>query len=87
MIDLDDRPGLRTVDWLMRDGLVERRIEAFAGIERFGAPGESFDPALHEAVAQQPFDGVVAGEIVDVYQGGYRLGGTVIRPARVLVAA
>jgi molecular chaperone GrpE len=70
--------------------LVHRELIAAlerAGIERYGEAGEGFDPALHEAVAHQPVDGADAGSIVEVYQAGYRLGGAVIRPARVLVAA
>ncbi len=58
-----------------------------AGIERYSPEGEQFDPTLHEAVAQQPVEGAEAGVVVEVYQAGYRLsGGTLIRPARVLVA-
>jgi molecular chaperone GrpE len=56
------------------------------GIEAFSPQGEPFDPALHEAMAQRPVDGVEAGTIVEVYQPGYRLGESVIRPARVVVA-
>jgi molecular chaperone GrpE len=70
--------------------LVERELYAAlerAAVERYGAPGERFDPALHEAVAQQPADGFAAGVIVEVYQPGYLLAGSVVRPARVLVAA
>jgi molecular chaperone GrpE len=58
-----------------------------AGVERFSPDGERFDPEHHEAVAQQPVEGAEAGTIVEVYQRGYRLGDSVIRPARVLVAA
>jgi molecular chaperone GrpE len=57
-----------------------------AGVERFSPEGERFDPERHEAVAQQPVEGAEAGTIVEVYQRGYRLGDSVIRPARVLVA-
>jgi molecular chaperone GrpE len=57
-----------------------------AGVERFCTAGDRFDPEQHEAVAQQPFEGVEPGTIVEVYQLGYRLGDSVIRPARVLVA-
>ena len=59
------------------------------GIESFGAVGDTFDPALHEAVATapQPPEGADSGSVVEVYQPGYRLGASVIRPARVLVAA
>ena len=62
---------------------------ARVGIESFSPVGETFDPALHEAVAttDQPVDGAASGTVVEVYQTGYRLGASVIRPARVLVAA
>lgn len=57
------------------------------GIESFSPVGELFDPAEHEAMAQQPVDGAASGHVAEVYQPGYRMGGEVIRPARVLVAA
>ncbi len=56
------------------------------GIESFDPVGEPFDPQFHEAVAQQPVDGTPAGIVVEVFQRGYRLGETVVRPARVVVA-
>jgi molecular chaperone GrpE len=57
-----------------------------AGIEVFSPDGEQFDPTLHEAVAQQPFEGATPGTVVEVFQRGYRIGETVVRPARVVVA-
>ena len=57
-----------------------------AGIERYSPEGEPFDPQLHEAVAQQPVDGFAPGTVVEVFQRGYRIGDTVVRPARVVVA-
>jgi len=59
---------------------------ARVGIEPFSPEGEPFDPAWHEAVAQQPVEGAQPGTVVEVYQCGYRLGESVLRPARVLVA-
>lgn len=58
-----------------------------AGIERFSPQGEKFDPTEHEAMVQQPVEGAESGTVVEVYQSGYRLGGTILRPARVVVAA
>jgi molecular chaperone GrpE len=58
-----------------------------AGIEPFSPVGEQFDPQHHEAVAQAGVEGAAPGTVVEVYQQGYRLGETVLRPARVLVAA
>jgi molecular chaperone GrpE len=62
---------------------------ARAGIESFTPIGEPFDPSLHEAVATSDCsaDGTASGTVVEVYQPGYRLGPSVIRPARVVVAA
>ncbi|HEY5287541.1 MAG TPA: nucleotide exchange factor GrpE [Solirubrobacteraceae bacterium] len=57
------------------------------GIEAFSPLGEAFDPNLHEAVAQQPVEGATSGAVAEVFQNGYRMGETIIRPARVLVAA
>jgi molecular chaperone GrpE len=57
------------------------------GIEAFSPKGEVFDPNHHEAMVSQPVEGAESGTVVEVYQQGYRLNGTVIRPARVVVAA
>jgi molecular chaperone GrpE len=57
------------------------------GIEPFSPEGEPFDPSEHEAMSQQPVDGVEAGTVASVYQQGYRIDGSVLRPARVVVAA
>ena len=60
---------------------------ARVGIEPFSPVGEPFDPQYHEAVAQHQVPGTEPGTVVEVYQRGYRLGDTVLRPARVLVSA
>jgi molecular chaperone GrpE len=57
------------------------------GVEAYSPEGETFDPQCHEAMAQQPVEGTEPGTVVEVYQAGYRLGETVIRPARVVVSA
>jgi molecular chaperone GrpE len=62
---------------------------ARSGVESYSPLGEEFDPTVHEAVATlpQPPGGAASGTVVEVYQQGYRLGSSVIRPARVVVAA
>src|SRR5919112_5090509 len=57
------------------------------GIEGYAPKGEPFDPTQHEAMAQQPVEGAQSGTVVEVYQPGYRLNDTILRPARVVVAA
>jgi molecular chaperone GrpE len=60
---------------------------ARVGIESFSPAGERFDPEQHEAIVQRPVEGAEPGSVAEVYQAGYRLNGTIIRPARVVVAA
>ena len=56
-------------------------------VEEIPAEGQPFDPNLHAAVGQAPAtDEAPSGQIVQVYQKGYRLDGRVIRHAAVVVA-
>lgn len=51
------------------------------------ARGEKFDPNLHQAMMEQPAEGVEPGAVVQVMQAGYDLMGRIVRPALVVVAA
>jgi molecular chaperone GrpE len=75
--------GVRLVRAELSAALARARIESYSPV------GEPFDPALHEAMAtaEQPPDGHPSGTVVEVYQPGYRIGTSIIRPARVVVAA
>jgi molecular chaperone GrpE len=59
-------------------------VLANAGIESFSPAGEAFDPDQHEAMLTKPGK---EGEVLEVFQKGYRLNGQVLRPARVVVGA
>ena len=56
------------------------------GIEAFSPEGQPFDPTEQEAMAQRPVEGAEPGTVIEVYQRGYRINGSVLRPARVVVA-
>jgi len=57
------------------------------GVEEIVAHAAAFDPEVHEAVAQHPTEEHAEGTVVHVAEKGYRIGDTVIRPAKVVVAA
>src|SRR5436190_11378448 len=57
---------------------------ANAGIESFEPTGEQFDPDQHEAMMTKPG---APGQVLEVFQKGYRLNGQVLRPARVVVGS
>lgn len=57
------------------------------GVSRIAPePGAEFDPHSHQAVAQADAEGVESGRVAATFQTGYRLGGRVLRPAKVSVA-
>ncbi|OEJ97796.1 nucleotide exchange factor GrpE [Streptomyces thermolilacinus SPC6] len=67
---------------------VARQLEdelAALGLAAFGAPGEPFDPRVHEAVAYRVSDGVERPVCAEVVRPGYRVGGQLLRPADVVV--
>ena len=77
--DLDEGPFAAIAD----------KLEATLGKlgwSSFGAAGEPFDPAIHEALASQPSSDVTAPTVLQVVQPGHRIGDRVLRAARVLVA-
>ncbi len=56
------------------------------GLERYGEPGEPFDPTVHEAIALVSSAEVSVPTATAVHQPGYRFAGRVVRPAVVSVA-
>jgi molecular chaperone GrpE len=56
------------------------------GVEPFGAEGDTFDPNMHSAMMMVDDENHKEGEIVTVFQKGYRKGDKIIRYAMVTVA-
>ena len=82
-------PELADHPWVQGLFLVARRLTTLfeqLGVRQIGAPGESFDPRSHEAIATETRADVPEGTIVQVAQPGYALGERVVRPAQVSVA-
>ncbi len=76
---------------LAADGvtLVQKQAEDVMGklkVTEIPALGETFDPALHEAVMHIEDEGKGTGEIVEVFLKGYKVGDKVLRHSVVKVA-
>ncbi len=57
------------------------------GIERIEAVGQPFDPELHEALSHEPSDEFGKDTVSKELEAGYRMGDTVVRPAKVQVSS
>lgn len=57
------------------------------GVEEIDAKGKAFDPYLHEAFAKEETDEFEDNTVMDVFQKGFLFHGSLLRPAKVKVAA
>ncbi len=55
------------------------------GVQAFGETGEAFNPEMHQAISQQPAEGIESNCVSVVLQKGYKLNDRVIRDAMVIV--
>ena len=89
-------PVLDDLDRARQHGELEGGFKAVAealegvvgklGLQRFGEPGEPFDPTVHEALTHTYASDVEGPTAVAILQPGYRMGVRIVRPARVAVA-
>ncbi len=56
------------------------------GLEQISTEGAMFDPNLHEAITQVPWEGKPEGTVLAETTKGYLLNGRLLRPAQVTVA-
>ncbi len=62
-----------------------RGAVAKLGVVPFGEKGEPFDPHQHDAIFQRESADVERATVSDVVERGYRIGETILRPAKVVV--
>jgi len=55
------------------------------GLERVGAEGDHFDPAVHEAVAYEERPDTTEQRVLSVLRPDYRASRRLLRPAQVVV--
>lgn len=72
--------GLKMVRRQLDDVLKRHHCEPITG------QGKPFDPAMHEAVMQQPSPEHDENTVLDILQSGYHLHDRVVRPAQVIVS-
>jgi molecular chaperone GrpE len=63
-----------------------RQVFGDSGVETIDAVGQSFDPAVHEAVSQKETTEAPDGQVIQQLRKGYRLRDKLLRPASVVVA-
>jgi molecular chaperone GrpE len=74
----------RNSSWVAGMELIQSKFLGIleqSGVKKLAPLGETFDPKEHEAVATEP--GSTGHIVVEIYQPGYKIGETLIRPAMV----
>ena len=69
--------------------VLKQIVDALAaqGLEPIPALGEPFDPNVHEAMSHLPSEEHPADAVMQEFERGYRLGGMVLRPSKVVVSS
>jgi molecular chaperone GrpE len=82
---------VRDTPWVNGLALVGHELETVLEKEGVSAmpvgPGDTFDPAFHEAVTHEPSKEFAEGKVVAVVRRGHTLNGAVLRPALVRVSS
>jgi molecular chaperone GrpE len=87
----EDRTDQTPADGALLDGVraIQRQLLTTLGrfgVRRLDALGATFDPNLHEAMAEVDNDSSPPGSVVRVLEDGYMIHDRLLRPARVAVA-
>ena len=87
---VDALPTDAPASWAEGVRLVRQNMDALLeaeGVKRFTpAPGETFDPAQHDAISQLPSAEQPAGTVLTTVRSGFSYGERVLRAAQVVVA-
>lgn len=65
---------------------IKKFLKETDDVEVFDPIGEPFDPEFHEAMAMQPSEKHDSGNIIEVFEKGYKSGDRVLRAAKVVVS-
>ena len=57
------------------------------GLEVYAEAGQKFDPGVHDALMRMPHGDIAEDHIVEVHERGYKLKGTIIKHAKVVVSS
>ena len=66
---------------------LQRALEKINLVKVDAAPGVTFDPEKHEAIARESNDDFEANQITQVHRAGYRYGKRLLRAAQVTVCS
>lgn len=75
----------------LKQGVQSARDELMRALASHGVepikpePGDEFDPSRHEAMLEQPAEGIGPRRVAAAFQTGYALGTRILRPAKVAV--
>ncbi len=83
-------PEIANLQWVEGIRLIARKIKQIfesEGVQEIpAAPGEAFDPNVHEAILQEETPGFEPGAVAAELQKGYKIGDRVLRASKVKVA-
>ena len=83
-VDSDANPLVEGIKMVSKQFL---QVMENYGVRPIDSTGKPFDPAIHDAMTQQPTADAAPGTVLQEFERGYTIHERLLRPARVIVAA
>ena len=83
-VDSDANPLVEGIKMVSKQFL---QVMENYGVRPIESAGKPFDPAIHDAMTQQPTADAEPGTVLQEFERGYTIHERLLRPARVIVAA
>ena len=80
---------ISSTDWYGGVGLIPKKFSTILekiNIERIESVGHPFDPTMHNAIMREASEEFESNTVIREFQGGFKIGERVIRPAVVVVS-
>jgi len=82
--DIDSENSTKGISLVLDQ--IKKFLKDTDDVKSYDPVGEAFDPELHEAMAMQPSEEHESGNIMQVFEKGYKSGERVLRAAKVVVS-
>ncbi len=89
ILQADNEEHKQMKNWIDGIGFIMKQfgdVIKSHGIEEIKTVGEKFDPNMHESMGEEEVEGQEPGMVIKELIGGYKMGGKVIKAAKVIIS-
>ena len=88
VLQADNEEHKQMKNWIDGIGYIMKQfgdVMKAHGVEEIKTVGEKFDPNMHESMGEEESEGKEPGTVIKELIGGYKMGGKIIKAAKVII--